>query len=200
MIKTEPPRLATLLLAAGGSRRLGRPKQLVEYAGESLVRRAARLMLCLGASPNVVVTGHRSEDVSKELSGLPLRVVENTRWDQGMGGSIVCGMQMLPADVDGVLLMQCDQWKLDPADLAKLVSVWKTDISRIIIAGWFDGKSDITGPPVIFPRQMMHELECIEKTGGAKPVIDRNQSILRVVPLDNAACDLDKPDDLEKLR
>ncbi len=187
-----------MLLAAGGSRRLGQPKQLVKRDGESLVRRAAGLLLSLGADPVVVVTGFRSEEVSSQLRGLNLVVVNNPDWELGMGGSIACGVRNVPADADGVLVMPCDQWRLTVEDLFVLLSAWKSDISRIIESSWNDEKSYYSGPPVIFPGELMHELSFVNGKRGARSVIDRHREIVRTVELENAAYDVDEPQDLDQ--
>jgi CTP:molybdopterin cytidylyltransferase MocA len=197
--RAEGLKLAAVLLAAGASRRLGQPKQLVKRDGESLVRRAAGLLLNLGADPIVVVTGFRAEEVSRQLNGLALTVVENPDWALGMGGSIACGMRSVPVEVDGVLLMLCDQWLLNSIDLARLMTAWKSDISRIIASGWKQGNSDVSGPPVIFPGELIHELLFVNGERGARPVIDRHRDIVNVVKLENAASDLDEPHDMKQL-
>jgi molybdenum cofactor cytidylyltransferase len=198
MNKAETPRLAAVLLAAGASRRLGQPKQLVKLGGESLVRRAAGLLLKLGADPVVVVTGFRPQDITRELEDLTLTYAFNSEWEQGMGNSIACGMRNVPPGVDGVLLMLCDQWRLDLKDLLNLKSSWKSDISRIILSGWNDGKSDNTGPPAIFPGELIPELLFVNGKRGAKPVIDSHREIVRVAEVKNAAYDLDEPRDLSQ--
>jgi len=196
MEKTEKPRLAALLLAAGSSRRLGRPKQLVELEGKSLVRRAADMLRDLGADPVVVVTGFQSAEIARELQGLPLVVARNDNWEQGMGGSISCGMRRIPPGVDGVLLMLCDQWRLDLDDLLKLKSSWFADISKIIASQWSDEKANNSGPPVIFPGDLIPELLFVNEKRGAKPVVDRHRERVREVELKNAAYDLDETGDL----
>lgn len=187
-----------MLLAAGSSSRLGQPKQLVKRGGESLVRRAAGLLLNLGADPVVVVTGYRSEEVSGQLQGLPLTAVKNPDWELGMGGSIACGVRNIPDGVDGVLLMPCDLWRLTAEDLNGLIVVWKSDISRIIMTAWNDEKSYFSGPPVIFPGDLIHELSFVNGERGARPVIDRHREIVSTVELKNAAYDLDEPQDLDQ--
>jgi molybdenum cofactor cytidylyltransferase len=194
----DAPRLAAVLLAAGSSSRLGRPKQLVKRGGESLVRRAAGLLLNLGADPVVVVTGYRSEEVSRQLQGLPLTAVKNPGWELGMGGSIACGVRNIPVDVDGVLLMPCDQWRLTAEDLSVILSAWKSDISLIIMSSWNDEKSYFSGPPVIFPGALIHELSFVNGKRGAKSVTDRHRNIVSMVELKNAAYDLDEPQDLDQ--
>ena len=191
------PTLAGVLLAAGESVRLGQPKQLVKLDGESLVRRAAQLLLSVGVEP-VVVTGHRSLDVIRELEDLPITTVFNPDWQQGMGSSIACGVQNIPGNVDGVLLFLCDQWRVEKKDLSKIISVWTTDISAICVASWCDTNGFVSGPPAIFPRKYIHELKFLKKDKGAKAVIDRHQHV-SYLEMENAAYDLDRPEDLQQL-
>jgi len=193
-------RLAAVLLAAGSSARLGQPKQLVRLRGETLVRRAASLLLDLKVEPIVVVTGHRSVEVAAELSGLPLILTDNRDWELGMGSSIACGIHAIPEEVDGVLLMLCDQWRIGLSDLIRLKSAWISDISQIMVAQWKADNSLASGPPIIFPCDVIHELIFIKKDGGARPVIERNREIVRFTEIERAAWDLDNPKDLDLLR
>jgi molybdenum cofactor cytidylyltransferase len=131
---SEP--LAVVLLAAGGSNRLGQPKQLVPVDGEALVLRTARRLLRLEPATMLVVTGCDSERVKEQLAGLPLQIVHNAEWKEGMGTSIACGVKNLPAGIEGVLIMLCDLWRVDLGDLKRLIEAWNTDISDIVTATW----------------------------------------------------------------
>lgn len=199
MADTGEPRLAAILLAAGESRRLGVFKQLVRKDGESLVRRAARFLVAQKITPVVVVTGCRSDEVGSELRGLSLKIVKNPDWAVGMGNSIACGARAIPETADGVLVMPCDQWKLQESDLAAMVTTWKSDISQIYIAQWKTEKALVTGSPTIFPGRLIPELKFVDGGRGAKAVVDRNRGLVRPVNLQNAKFDLDEPQDLERL-
>lgn len=189
-------KVASILLAAGGSARLGRPKQLVRLDGESLVRRAAALLSGLDAGPVIIVTGCRSSDVAAEFEGLEVDVVVNEEWRQGMGGSIACGVRNIPGEVDGVLLLLCDQWRVDRTDLSRLMRAWNTDISHICVSEWRNENKVFTGPPVIFPREFIHELKNVCYESGAKPLINAHGQV-KAVQMENAAYDLDTPQELE---
>lgn len=191
-------KLAAILLAAGSSSRLGRPKQLLEFNGETLVRRAARILLELELEV-IAVTGAESVKVEKSLEGLALHKVCNDNWARGMGESIACGASKIPADYDGVMIMQCDQWRIHKDDLFSLISSWNSDISRIYAASWNSEKSIIYGPPVIFPRDLIHELKNVKGKMGAKALLDQNSSRLELVGMANAASDLDTTEDLKRL-
>ena len=197
---TEIGNFAAILLAAGPSSRLARAKQLVRLDGESLVRKAVRLIQTQEPVSIAVVTGSHSESVEQEIGDLPVNIVFNRDWARGMGGSISCGVRDVSEDVDGILIMVCDQWRLEADDLSCLISHWRADISRAIVACWSEGKAFVSGPPVLFPRKLKQELKCVREDGGARQVIDRHMDIVEFVTMENAAWDLDRPEDLENLK
>jgi CTP:molybdopterin cytidylyltransferase MocA len=192
-------KVGSVLLAAGPSSRLGQPKQLVKVNGESLVRRSARILLEAGIDPVLVITGFAQEDIQNEIEDLPVQVVSNPEWALGMGGSIACGARNAPRGLDGLLVMACDQWRMESNDIEALVSRWYSDISRILLANWKEGEAYVSGPPVIFPRNLIRELKFIEKSRGARQVIDRFIDLVEFQTIENAAFDLDRPEDLERL-
>lgn len=198
MQNPQKHKLAAILLAAGPSSRLGRPKQLLEFNGETLVRRAARLLLELGLKV-IAVTGAESVKVEKSLKGLALDTVYNENWVQGMGESIARGASKIPAGYDGVLIMQCDQWRIQKDDLFSLISSWNSDISRIYATSWCSKESLVYGPPVIFPSDLIHELKNVKGQMGAKALLDQYSGRLELVGMANAASDLDTTEDLKRL-
>lgn len=193
------PSIGVVLLAAGPSTRLGQPKQLVRIGDQSLVRRSARLALSLRPASVTVVIGCEAERVGRELADLPVEAVFNRDWARGMGASINHGVRRMPGDADGVLLMVCDQWRLQEADLKRLAAVWFSDISRICVACWKEEKAEVSGPPVIFPRKIIPELKGMQENRGARQLIDRYMDLVEFVEMENAAFDLDRPEDLERL-
>ena len=199
MKKHDPVRFAAILLAAGPSSRLGQAKQLVRVDGESLVRRTARLLLSVDPVSLTVVTGFADDAVEQELSDLPVRFARNDDWEQGMGGSIACGVQNISEEVDGVLITLCDQWRIEGSDYLRLISMWKTNISRITASSWINDKASVYGPPTLFPRNYIRELTGLMGSKGAKAVIDQNLANAQFVKIENAAYDLDRPEDLEQL-
>jgi len=192
--------LGIVLLAAGPSSRLGQAKQLVEVGGECLVARSARLALSVQPAQVIVVSGCEAERVRAELEGLPVNIVFNRAWASGMGASINCGVRAMAMGVSGVLLMVCDQWRLEATDLERLVAAWSSDPSRIYVACWKEGAAQVSGPPVIFPGRLVAELKSMQERRGARQLIDRHMDIVEFVEMENAAFDLDRPEDLEGLQ
>lgn len=197
--ESRKPILGAVLLAAGPSSRLGRSKQLVRVNDETLIRRTARLVLGMDLDYVTVVSGCGADLVEAELEDLPVSVVFNRDWQQGMGSSINCGVRLMPQGVDGVLLMVCDQWRLENDDLNRLLEAWQADISKIYVACWDEGAAFVSGPPALFPRKTIPELKSMQPNRGARQLIDRYMDIVEFVKMENAAFDLDRPEDLERL-
>lgn len=187
--------LHAILLAAGGSSRLGRAKQLLEFRGETLVRRAARLLT--EVTPRVsVVTGARSDQVEEALGGLDLRLCHNPRWREGVGSSIALATRDFEAGTRATLVMLCDQYLLDAEDLARIVSAWRDEPGRITASRWAEN----FGPPVIFPGRFFTALGRLRGDMGARQLLVEQRARVHFVDLPHAAFDVDDAADLERLR
>ena len=191
-------KLTAVLLAAGGSSRMGRPKQLLRIEGEALVTRMARRLLGLEPLSVMVVTGSASQAVNDQLSGLPIQIVHNSRWEEGMASSLVAGVKNLPAEIEGVLIILCDQWQVGLADLQQLVQAWNADISQITAACWHDEGRQVIGPPAIFPRALFEELISLKGDRGARAMIEKHRERASLFSMESACFDLDEPADLER--
>ncbi|GAA5069264.1 nucleotidyltransferase family protein [Lysobacter panacisoli] len=102
-----------VVLAAGGSRRLGRPKQLLTRDGETLVHRAARLAAMTKPRRLLVVTGAHAPAIESALADLrataPLECVHNARWNEGLSSSLRLAAHALRDGTEPVLVLACDQ-------------------------------------------------------------------------------------------
>ncbi|WP_371817338.1 NTP transferase domain-containing protein [Myxococcus sp. CA051A] len=196
----ERATVGVVLLAAGGSSRLGHPKQLVVHQGQTLVRRAAEAALCLGG-PVVVVLGAHKEAIASELTGLPVRTVAHSDWALGPGGSLAAGLAAMLATTDApaaeaVLVMLCDQLRVDAAHLAALVAMWRST-GAPVVASEYDGTR---GVPALFARSVFAELESLSPEQGARKVIAREPSRVATVLLPGGSEDVDTPLDLARLK
>ncbi|WP_375754230.1 NTP transferase domain-containing protein [Corallococcus exercitus] len=186
--------VAVVVLAAGGSSRLGQPKQLLRHEGTSLVRRAA--LHALAASPVVVVVlGARREDVAAELAGLAVRCVDNPDWALGQGSSLHAGLRALPPDVDGAVLMLCDQLRVDAGHLRSLLSTFEHTHAPIVASAY----AGTRGVPALFSRTLFPELEALPPSDGARKLIARDPSRVVEVPLPGGEEDVDTAEDALRL-
>ncbi len=187
--------LHAILLAAGGSSRLGRSKQLLELHGEPLVRRAARQLI--EVTPRVtVVTGARVEQVSEALAGLAVEERHNPSWRAGVGGSIALAMGDFQAGTQAALILLCDQYRVVSTDLFRLVDAWRDAPDKITAARWEDN----FGPPVIFPDRFFTALARLRGDMGARQLLVEQRARVHFVDMPHAAHDVDDAGDLERLR
>ncbi len=187
--------LHAVVLAAGGSRRLGRPKQLVELAGEPLVRHCVRRALAAAVQGAIVVVGAQAEAVLAALRDLPVRIVINARWDEGMSTSIQAGVEALADDAQGVLIVLADQPFVPVEHLQALVSAWRAQPRAIVATAYDDGE----GVPAIFPRSRFEDLRALHGDTGARRVLRARAAEVIGIACPQAAIDIDTEADLQRL-
>lgn len=189
----DGPRLAGLVLAAGGARRFGAPKQLALVGGRSLVATAAQLALDCCAAGVVVVSGAHAPAVEAAIGHLPVTVVRNEAWHEGLASSLRRGVQAMPAHAEACLVLLCDQAAITAADLMRLVEAWQGFPQRMAAAGY----AGTAGVPAIFPRAVWPALARLRGDHGARRLL-AGAAALTVVAMPNAAVDVDTPADLRR--
>ena len=207
-----PGSVAGLLLAAGGSRRLGEPKQLlVDETGVPSVVRMARALRDAGCAPILVVVGAAAEAVTRSLARESVHVVIHAEWAQGMGSSIGAGMRTLldltasTDDVQGVLIAPCDMPMVDAPFLATLRAPF-TRNERVAseyraapdaLANGTTSAEPVRGIPAILPRADWRWLAALTGEQGARPLLQQGAV---TVPLRDGCFDLDTPADVARWR
>jgi molybdenum cofactor cytidylyltransferase len=190
--------IAAVVLAAGESSRLGRPKQLVEYRGRSLLRGAVEAAREAGCSPVVVVLGARAEAVRPEVDSLEVRVVVNDRWREGMGGSVRAGIAALagpgPA-IEAAVLTACDQPRLSADVLRGLIEAYRDRDDRLatMAACAYAGT---LGAPALFAQQEFGRLLALRGDRGARDLLRSRVARVVQVSWPEGARDVDSPEDL----
>ncbi|MAF82840.1 MAG: nucleotidyltransferase family protein [Gammaproteobacteria bacterium] len=186
--------LTGIVLAAGASLRLGRPKQLVELDGIPLLVRILRVLLAHCDRGVICVLGAHAADIRPALDRMDVRIVVNSDWHEGLGASIRAGVAHVPADTRAILLSVCDQPLVCKADIARLGAEWQIDQQAIVAAGYGEGY----GVPAIFPAAYRDDLAALQGDQGAKTLIDAAPG-RRIVEMPNAAFDIDNSADLAQL-
>jgi molybdenum cofactor cytidylyltransferase len=194
-------RLGLILLAAGRSARLGSPKQLLQFEGRSLIRRAVEVSLEADFSPIIVVLGAFSMEISQELDGLPLHIANNDQWQFGMGTSIRAGMDKLlrverdeQISTEGAALMVGDQPLVTSPLLEELSQTFFAHGG--IVASAYSGT---LGVPAIFGREFYEELRAFPAEHGAKRLIQKHAGLVRPFPFPEGSVDIDTPQDYAAL-
>ena len=183
--------IGVVLLAAGGSGRMGTPKQLLPFGGKPLVRHCAEVALA-AFQPVIAVVGASAPDVEAALEGLPVQVVHNALWEQGVGTSIQAGVRRAEElGLDGVVLLPADQPLVTTEHLRGLREKQGTS-AKPIVASRYAGT---VGVPVLFSRQYFPHLLRLEPTKGCKGIILSNEQDSLLVDCQAAEFDIDTPDD-----
>lgn len=162
-------RTAGILLAAGGSLRLGRPKQLLEWRGEPLVRHSARSALEGGLDPVIVVSGAYEPDVRQALEGLPLRFVNNPAWEAGQSSSLIAGLRLAPPDCGAVIFLLADQPQVPPTLLHSLIELHAHNLAPIVAPQAAGRRAN----PVLFDRATFPDLLSLQGDTGGRALFSR---------------------------
>lgn len=191
--------VSCILLAAGASRRLGQPKQLVRVGGETLLERSIRLALEAGCERVLVVLGARAREMADALdggiaSGAGVTLVVNEEWEQGIASSIRAGVLGLEQEQDA-LLMACDQATLAAEHLVLLLRAFAEHDGQRIAASRY---SETLGIPAVFPRARFGDLLALDGDEGARRLLRRERQVV-AVRCDEASLDVDTPEDLARL-
>ncbi len=190
--------MAAVVLAAGSSTRMGKPKQVLPLGNGTLVGRAVDVAIAAGFRPVIVVVGANAEAVRSEICSKPIEIVFNTHWQLGMGSSIHAGVKLLretDQNVAAVALLAGDQ-PLVRSEQLEAMRQRAIDTGADIVAAEYSGT---VGIPTIFRRTLLGRLMDLPPGAGAKVLIQAADLKVERFPLPEAAEDVDTPEDLLRL-
>jgi len=194
-VKALRVRTAGVVMAAGGSTRMGQLKQVMQWRGAPLVRHAVTAALAAGLDPVIVVTGAEAEQVHAVLTDLPVQLVDNLQWREGKSSSLRCGVGALPPETGAAIFLQADQPQVTPWLLRALMERHSLT-GAAAIAPLVEGQRTT---PVLFDARTFSQLAMVQGEQGGQAIFSRIQ--LDYLPwLDGSLLvDLDTPEDFQKL-
>ena len=193
-------RVAAVVLAAGRSTRMGAVnKMLAEIGGKPLVRIAAEQAIASHAKPVIVVTGHEREKVEAVLNGLPVRLVHNPGFAEGLGTSLKAGIAAVPEEADAAIVCLGDMPQVDAALINRLIAAFDPERGALVVVPSIDGKR---GNPVVWSRRFFHDLMSIQGDVGARYLIGSYAEAVIEVPVagEAALTDVDTPESLSVVK
>ena len=195
------PSTALIILAAGSSTRMEKPKQLLMYGSRTFLRHAAEVAVASVCRPILIVLGAYASQLQGEIDDLPVRSVTNERWADGMGSSIQVGVRALKTydradNTEALVLMLCDQPYVITAVINDLVTAYHAN-DKGIIASAYGGT---LGVPALFGREYFAELATMSGAAGAKHLIAAHASDVIPVPFSKGISDIDTPEDYRQLQ
>ena len=192
--------VAAIVLAAGTSSRIaGGNKLLADLGGEPVLRRTVSAILASSARPVIVVTGHEAEAVGKVVEDLPVILVRNLAFAQGMATSLVAGIAALPPDVSAALICLGDM-PLVRADIIDVLIAAHVDQDQLQIA--VPVHKGRRGHPVLWGRGHFADLQMLSGDQGARSLMQRNEHNVMDIETgdDSIFADADTPAALAELR
>lgn len=190
-------KIAAVILAAGGSTRMGQPKLSLNWHGTPLVRWVARMALTAGCSPVIIVTGAQPDLDFTSLENLPLIFAHNPDWESGQSSSVRTGIAALPQDIDAALVLLGDQPQIPLSVLNTLINAYYAKTPPPLILATAVGEERAN--PVLFDRSMFNALTSLEGDAGARTIFSLYP--VELVPFQNAILrlDIDSPEDYQRL-
>ncbi len=187
-----------IILAAGGSSRLGRPKQLLLYSGKPLLQHLVQVASATSASKVIVVLGAHEEQIRNAVELHGVQIVTNHNWQEGMASSVRSGINALVEtcpQIQAVILMLCDQPYVTTALLNSLAAVHSGTGKKIVASGY----NHIPGPPALFHCSIFSELLQLKGDVGARAIIQQHMPDVEMVAFSKGSVDIDTEEDCRNL-
>ena len=191
------PKTAILILAAGESKRMGEPKQLLPYNNSTLLLHAIEQANSIKYADVFIVIGAHFADVFKSIRGQKVTVLKNNNWEDGMGSSISKGVELIKKknDYNRVLVTLADTPLVTKEHYEELISLSDETGKRIILTNY----EEISGVPAIFYKSLFNELSILSDNEGAKPVVKKYKKEVLKMKSKTPFFDVDTKEAYQKL-
>jgi molybdenum cofactor cytidylyltransferase len=194
-----PSKIAVVVLAAGASKRMGKPKQLLQWDNETLISHTIRTALKLKTGHVYVVLGANFQLIEKTINHFPITILNNKNWERGLGASIGVAskyIQRQKPETDALLFVLADQPFITASYLNDIILSFSPNENQIIASAYENQKF---GVPALFDSSYFKKLGLLKDDFGAKDVLKANESFVKVLipPVKNV--DLDSKEDYERL-
>ena len=188
-------RHGVIVLAAGASKRLGQPKQLLQVDGETLVHRAVRFSLETKPVECIVIGGDNVDQIAQAVSNLACRCLPCPDSGLGMSASLRFGLEAVHPLCDGALIVLTDQPALDAKHLCALRDRWVNAPTHAVASGY----AGTVGVPALLPRTWFAAIQSQQGDQGARDILRARHDEVEVVDAPQLARDIDKPEDFAQL-
>lgn len=189
----SPPRIAVLILAAGSSSRMGQSKQLLPWKGTTLLEHAIQQALALHLQHTVVVLGSMYEQHKAAVNHLPVSIINNPHWQQGMGTSLKAGIAYIEKefpDTEAVIVMVSDQPYVDSTTLQSFIEIYQQTHAPIVAARY----AGVLGVPALFDKSFFQHLLKVNDQEGARKILQQHVQEVHALDFPEGVIDLDTPE------
>lgn len=175
--------LSAILLAAGESKRMGEPKQLMPLGSSTLLGQAIDNLLNSSVDETIVVVGHKAEEITKAIATKPVKIMLNPNHRQGMSTSIIAGLILVDPKSQAVILALGDQPLVESQTINQLIDEFHNHDKGIAVPT-YQGQR---GHPIIFAIRYKPELMELEGDIGGREILQRHPEDVLEVTVDSAS-------------
>ncbi|HMC01970.1 MAG TPA: nucleotidyltransferase family protein [Flavobacteriaceae bacterium] len=190
--------IAILILAAGESKRMGTPKQLLKWKNTTLLGHTIQVSETLNLK-TFVVLGANFEEIKNSISSRSIQILNHENWKNGLGSSIAFGVDYIfknELDIEAILIVLADQPLINSEYLNSMISVFEKGKNQIIASSYKDGKK---GVPVLFDKIYFKELAQLSNDKGAKRLIEKYTDKVVLLNAESMVSDIDTLEDYNGL-
>ncbi|TCD26576.1 nucleotidyltransferase family protein [Pedobacter psychrodurus] len=187
-----------IILAAGSSSRLGRPKQLLDYKGKTLLQTVIDEALKTNCQPVIVVLGANAKEIASQHQNNQVSFVINEDWENGMASSIVAGLSTMiknNSEIESIIIAVADQAFIKMSNINNLIEKQK-ETGKNIIASTY---AETIGTPVLFRKDYFEALLSLKGAEGAKNILKQHLQDLETVVFEQGGIDIDTETDYNNL-
>ncbi|GAA4271875.1 nucleotidyltransferase family protein [Aquimarina gracilis] len=198
MSSLQNPKIAQLILAAGASNRMGEPKQLLPWKNTTLIDHAISQSLVMKEVSTYVVLGAYYDSIYRQISQLPVTVINNPDWERGMGSSIQVGIKAILKDIptlDAALISLIDQPLIPATHYKDLITSFAKNNVPIVASDL----GNRIGVPAIFSKRVFKELVELKEDYGARFIIKKYLKAIKTIPLTDQGIDIDTQEQYQKI-
>lgn len=195
MRSPQTKNILALVLAAGSAKRFGSSKQLAEFNGKPLARRAMDVAAGVFGDRTALVVGHNWNAVAGSCSPLPGFLIVNDQHESGLGSSIACATRSVRHAAQAIVVTLADQPLITAKHLQHLRDSWSGADDEIVATEF----GDTAGPPVLFPRACFDDLATLQGDTGGRYLLNDERFTVRKIVFEPASVDIDTPEALDRL-
>lgn len=189
--------IAAIILAAGGSKRFGSPKQLLEWEGETLINRVINLAITAQLDPILVVLGFEYQRILKNIREIEkITIIKNDDWEVGQSTSLIAGVKEIATEKVPFVVLLCDQPQVKVDIVEGVIKEFQSSDAEVVITE-IEGKMI---PPVIFSPKCIPGIYKLKGDRGARSMIEDYRYKLFKIEDTRLLMDIDTPEDYINLK
>lgn len=191
--------LAAVVVAAGQSRRMGRPKLTLPWGNTTIIEQVIDVLTQCNLYPIVVVTGGNDREIREILHEKPVLIVKNTGYESSeMVDSVKLGINSLPSETDAVMIVLGDQPQIHPPVVGKLIDAFQSTRSFLVVPSYRMRR----GHPWLVEKSLWKDLASLPEGHTLRDFLNQHNEMIHYIPVDTPSIlsDIDTPDEYSRQR